>query len=263
MAFPSRIVVDQEGDRMPTVGRTLRELKALGRPGTARIYARHGVSDPALGVSYASLGKLVRGLGTDHELALELWETGVHEARVLATRIADPERLTRARATRWLKDASDYVVTDAVSGLAARAPDAPAWAERWTRSRHEWTSAAGWNVIAVLVMDGRLSAATARSCLVRIRREIAGAPNRTRFSMNGALISIGGSLPELTGRALQAARAIGPVEIEHGQTGCKTPDAVGYIPRMVERRRGRKTRIRAARSHARGGPAPRKAARKK
>lgn len=249
---------------MATVERTLRELKALGKPGIARIYGRHGVSDPVLGVSYASLAQVVKQLGVEHDLALELWKTGIHEARVLATKVADPERVTSALLTGWLKDASDYVVTDAVSNLAARAPEAPGWAERWTRSRHEWTSTAGWNVIALLAMDGRLSPAAARSSLARIRHEIGRAPNRTRFSMNGALISIGGSLPQITERALQAARAIGPVEVDHGQTGCKTPDAVAYIPRMVERRGpGRRTRITAARSHARGGSAPGRAGRKK
>lgn len=249
---------------MATAQATVRELRALGKEGTARIYARHGVSDPALGVSYASLATLVKRIGVDHRLALELWDTGVHEARVLATKIADPGRLSRAQVARWLNDASDYAVTDAVSGLAARASEAPAWAELWVGVPHEWTSAAGWNVFSILAMDGRIDPFTALHCLARIRRDIARAPNRTRYSMNGALISIGGSLPELTERALRTARAIGRVEVDHGRTGCRTPDAAAYIRKMrAHRTREERARVTGARTHARTPASRSMAARKK
>jgi hypothetical protein len=225
----------------------MRRLRAAGREGTARIYRRHGVRDEVLGVSYASLGAIVKDAGVDHGLALSLWATGVHEARVVATKVADPKRLTRAAAERWLRDARDYVVTDAVSGLAARSDEALAWARLWVESRHEWTSAAGWNVIGLLAMDGRLPVPVGRALLARIEREIVRAPNRTRHSMNGALISIGGRLAELTTAAVEAARRIGPVEVDHGATGCKTPDARAYIARMRARKAPVRTRVTGAR----------------
>lgn len=53
--------------------------------------------------------------------------------------------------------------------------------------------------------------------------------------MSNALIAIGGSMPELQARALEIAAAIGAVEVDHGETGCKTPDAAAYIERMVAR----------------------------
>lgn len=235
---------------MASVAGTLKKLRALGKEGTARIYARHGVQNPALGVSYGAMKGLVRSLGVDHELAQGLWDTGVHEARVVATKIADPKRLTRAQVGRWLKQSSDYVVADAVSGLAARAPEAPVWAARWIGSPGEWTSAAGWNVVSLLAMKGRLELDAARDYLERISKGLEAAPNRTRYSMNGALISIGGSIPELTDDALVVARAIGPVEVDHGETGCQTPDATDYIPRMAAHR-SRRTRVTGARAHAR------------
>ena len=54
--------------------------------------------------------------------------------------------------------------------------------------------------------------------------------------MNSALIAVGGSRPALTGRAKQVAADIGKVEVDHGETGCKTPDAVGYIDKMLAHR---------------------------
>ena len=238
---------------MATVQTTLRELRALGKEGTARIYARHGVSDPVLGVSYASLARLVKRLGVDHELALGLWDTGVHEARVLATRIADPERLSRARVARWLKH--DLRLPRHRRGLGPRraGPGRPGLGEEWVDARHEWTSAAGWNVISILAMDGRLSTrsppAPASPASVGT---IARAPNRSALLDERRSDLHRGQPPRADRpRPRSTARTIGPVEVDHGQTGCRTPDAIAYIRKMSGHRAGaRRTRIT-------GGPQPR------
>jgi 3-methyladenine DNA glycosylase AlkD len=204
------------------------------------------VKDDVLGVGYAALGAIVKRAGVDHDLALSHWSTGVHEARVVGTKVADPARLTRAAVERWLKEARDYVTTDALSGLAARADEALSWARLWIGSRQELTSAGGWNVIGLLAREGRLPAPVARALLERIERGIRHAPNRTRHSMNGALISIGGSLPELTAAALATARRTSPVVVDHGQTGCRTPDACAYIKKMRARKVPARTRVTGA-----------------
>ena len=76
---------------------TLREtMKALEKAGTAqtrKIYGRHGVTGPMYGVSYATLGQLKKKIKTDHALAEQLWATGNHDARILATMVADPAQL--------------------------------------------------------------------------------------------------------------------------------------------------------------------------
>jgi hypothetical protein len=70
-----------------------------------------------------------------------------------------------------------------------------------------------------------------------IQAEIHGAKNRKREAMNGALISIGGSRESLRAKAIATARAIGPVAIDHGDTDCKTADAVSYIQKMAGRKK--------------------------
>jgi hypothetical protein len=95
--------------------------------------------------------------------------------------------------------------------------------------------------------------------------------------MNMALCAIGGYRPALRGRALEVARALGKVEVDHGETGCKTPDATSYIARMVAHQARRKAPTRAGRGRvtqaasakatgtkkAAARPAGRKAARSK
>jgi len=85
-----------------TLADALRVIKTKGKPNTAKIYRRHGVTEPTVGLSYADLGALVKAVGVDHALAIKLWDTGLHDARVLATKVADPARLTRARSPSGL-----------------------------------------------------------------------------------------------------------------------------------------------------------------
>ena len=210
-------------------------MRSRGKPNTVRIYRRHGVTDETVGLSYADLDVLTRRLRTDHTLALALWRTGLHDARVLAARIADPTAMTSRQIESWLGDCTDHVVTAAVAGLAARLPAAAELARAWIDAPGEFAAAAGWNVLSILATLGALTPAAADPLLRRIGRDIHGAPNRTRHSMNNALIAMGGAMPEVRPLALETAREIGVVEVDHGRTGCKTPDAAAYIRRMAER----------------------------
>ena len=234
-----------------TLAETMRVLKAKGKPGAAAVYRRHGVAEPTVGLSYANLRVLVKMIGVDHMLALRLWNTGLHDARVLATKVADPARLTKGMLAEWLKGCTNYVITDAVAGTAARVPAILPLALAWTTRRREWTSAAGWSIIAILSMRGEIDNAMATDLIARIESAIHTAPNRTRYSMNNALIAMGGSMPAVRNSALAAARSIGAVHVDHGATGCRTPDAVAMIGKMVAHRATRPARVSGARVHAR------------
>lgn len=218
------------------VAAALRMLESKGKPATAKIYQRHGVSDRVLGVTYEDLGALTKKIGVNHGLALALFESGVHEARVLATKVADPEKASSSQLGQWLSQAKDYVLADAVSALAAKTPLALGFARDLVKSKHEWTAAAGWNIFASAALEGRLEESEAKRLVATVRRDIHRQPNRVRHAMNGVLIAIGGSMPALTELALVAAHAIGKVEVDHGETGCVTPAAAPYIEKMLARR---------------------------
>lgn len=214
----------------------LEALRAKAKPNTARIYRRHGVRGETYGVPYAVLGQLVKQIGVDHALALTLWESGIHDARVLAAKLAAVEQLSQPTLAAWMEECDNYVLNGALSALAARMPSALELAEAWTQRRsEEWFCAAGWNIYASLAYTGALEVLKARELIARIQTELAGAKNRARHSMNNALISIGGSIAALREEALAAARAMGKVKVDHGETDCKTPDAAAYIQRMVAR----------------------------
>lgn len=223
-------------------------LKALEAAGTAqnrKVYGRHGVKGPMFGVSYAELGKLKKRIGTDHGLALELWKSGNHDARVLAAMVADPERATARQLEGWLKDCHDHVAAHAVAQLAGRSPKALEMAQTWIGSKKEFVAAVGWDVLAMLAQARPdVPDAVFAKLLKTIESTLQASPNRARYSMNGALISIGLRGGDLRERALAAAERIGPVDVDHGETGCKTPQAAAYI-RKAEAYRAKKKKAKA------------------
>ncbi len=92
-------------------------LEKLGKPQTAAIYKRHGSGDKVFGVLTSEIARLQKKIKVDQALAMELWNTGNAEARVLALQIADPEKLTRADADGLLEDGPVRFVGYYLSGL--------------------------------------------------------------------------------------------------------------------------------------------------
>jgi hypothetical protein len=147
--------------------------------------------------------------------------------------------MTRAEVEGWLADCTNYILTDAVSGIAALMPAALEMARAWIDETGEWMTTAGWNVVAVNGAKGRLTPRDVDGLLERIEKTIHTQPNRTRYAMNNVLIGIGGSVESLRPRALSVAHAIGTVHVDHGETGCTTPDAAAYIAKMVAYKDGK------------------------
>ncbi len=220
-------------------------LQERANPNTVRIYRRHGVMGACFGIKYSDLESLTKKLKMNHTLACGLWSTGIHDPRVLATKIANPDEATAEELQTWIEGCDNYVLTDAVAVFAARSPYAMALARRWSQDKREWIGSAGWLVFSALIQSGKVDAELAVQLLAEIETRIHGAANRMRHSMNSTLISVGGHIESLREEAIAAAKRIGPIDVKHGETGCKTPEAVAYIGRMAERN--------AARAQAAGG----------
>ena len=214
----------------------LSKLKKLGKPGTAAIYRRHGATGEVWGVSFADFGKLAKQIRTNHALARQLWDSGVVDARTLALMVADPAAMTPAVAEKWLREANAPVLLQYLAQLVAQTVFAPDKLAAWTKSAQEFPRTCGYTLLAMLLRTRQVSEADARGHLSTIEQSIRASPNRAREAMNMALIAIGGHLPELERDAIAAARRIGRVEVDHGETGCKTPDAEQYILKIKARK---------------------------
>lgn len=135
-----------------TLAQALRQLHAAGTAQNRKIYARHGVKGEMYGVSFAALKKLAKTAGSDMDLARRLWATTNHDARVLATMVADPGAFTSRELDAWVRELDNYVVTDAFGGLVARSPHARRKVAAWKSRKREFVAASAWNVLASLAL---------------------------------------------------------------------------------------------------------------
>lgn len=211
----------------------MRALESKGTAQNRKVYARHGYPQEMFGVSFTELRALAKSVGVDQGLATALWNTGNADARILATLVMDPAQMDGKQWDAWVQDITFQTLADQLAGPVARSPFARAKAEQWTQHTKDHVAQTGWNVVSLLAADATTDRAWLEQHLDRIENTIHGAGNWTRHAMNQALISIGGYCPPLQDKALAMARRIGKVDVDHGETGCKTPDAQQYIAKMV------------------------------
>ena len=213
------------------------DLKKAGTAQNRKIYTRHGASEPMFGVSYGDLNKLAKTYKGQHDVGIELFASGNHDARQLAAKIVDPDRFTNKLADEWVRAVDCYITAEAVAGVVSNSPVARSRSDAWRDRKNEWIASAGWAVLAFSADDEAVwSTADLQALLKQIETEIHDRPNRVRHEMNMAVITIGLRSPGLRRNAVATAKRIGPVVVDHGETNCKTPEAIGYIDKVVAHR---------------------------
>jgi 3-methyladenine DNA glycosylase AlkD len=223
---------------MPTTASVMTALKNKGKEQTRKIYARHGMdSHRVLGVSVADLKVIAKTIKGQQDLACELYSTGIMDAMYLAGIVADGAKLTAAQLNSWLDQAEGLQMISeyTIPWLAVENTHARALALQWMKSKKEHAAAAGWNTyggLLALKPDADLDLAEIESLMNTVVRQIHKAPNRVRQCMNLFVISVGGYVKPLLARAKTAARQIGEVTVDMGETACKVPDAVAYIEKI-------------------------------
>lgn len=222
-----------------TLAEVMKELEELGSEQTKKIFARHGAREPFFGVKVADLKKLLKRVKGQHELALKLYDTGNSDAMYLAGLLADGAQITKEQLQHWVERAYWYMLAEyTVPHLAAETPYGPELAIEWIESPHEMIASAGWALLANLAImrdDSELGIQLYEGLLERVEHEIAAAPNRVRYTMNGFIIAVGSYLLPLRERALDVAGRVGKVSVDMGGTSCKVPLASEYIRKVIDK----------------------------
>jgi 3-methyladenine DNA glycosylase AlkD len=201
--------------RRTTRASVLAKLTSLANADNVAGMARYGINPKnTLGVSVPLLRAMGKEIGRDHALALELWKSGVHEARILAGLIDDPALASEAQLERWARDLDSWDVCDLVcSNLFDRTPFAHAKAIAWSSREEEFVKRAGFVLMAALaVHDKEASASSFRKFLPIIEREALDERNFVKKAVNWALREIGKRSPELNSAAIAAARKIQSID---------------------------------------------------
>ena len=189
----------------------LAELRELGSDANRAGMARYGINvEHASGVSVRTLRTLARRIGTDHELALALWATGHHEARLLACFVDDPDAVTEAQAEAWAGAFDSWDLCDqATTSLFDRAPLAWPKAIQWAQRDEPWVKRAAFSLMAGLAVHDKAATDHAFEALLPLIEQAATDDrNFVRKAVNWALRNIGKRNASLNAAALACARRI-------------------------------------------------------
>ena len=167
-------------------------------------------SEQALGVSVVKLRQMARRIGKNHALALELWETDLHEARILATMIADPVAVTEAQMERWVAQFDSWDICDQCCGnLFDKTTLAWDKAVEWSAREREYEKRAGFVLMAYLaVHDKHTPDERYLPLLAIIKREVGDTRNFVKKAINWALREIGKRNATLNQAAIITAQEI-------------------------------------------------------
>jgi 3-methyladenine DNA glycosylase AlkD len=189
----------------------LERLKSLSNPKNVEGMARFGINpNNTYGVSIPNLRKMVKEIGKNHELAQHLWDSGIHEARILACMIDDPKIVTEGQMEKWVKDFDSWDVCDqCCSNLFDKTNFAYKKAFELSSKNEEFIKRTGFVLMAVLaVHDKKLKDEDIIKFLPIIKRESTDDRNFVRKAVNWALRQIGKRNLDLNKEAIKTAKEI-------------------------------------------------------
>jgi 3-methyladenine DNA glycosylase AlkD len=186
-------------------------LRSLGDPKAVAGAAQFGIRVPAiLGMSAPNLRKLAKEIGKDHDLAGQLWRTGIHDARGLAALIDDPAKVTQRQMEQWAGDFNSWAVCDAAC-CCLFDKTRYAWdkAVEWTGREPEYVKRAGFVLMAALaVHDKKAPDERFEAFFPHLVKHATDERNFVKKAVNWALRQIGKRNRRLNRLAIQTAKEI-------------------------------------------------------
>lgn len=219
----------------------MQELEALGKERTKKIYVSNGAHEPLFGVATGAMKPIAKKIKINQALAEELYATGNYDAMYFAGIITDPKAMTKADFNRWLDDAYFYMLSDYVVAVTlAEADIAQEVADEWIASGEELKMSAGWSCYCWLLgnrKDEEFSESKLAEMLELVKKKIHTAPVRTQIAMNNFLYTMGISYVPLHEKAVETAKAVGPVEVKKDNKKSSFLNAYESIQKDVDKGR--------------------------
>ena len=193
----------------------LGKLKSMGDPKAVQGMVRFGINiTKACGVSIPNIRALAKQIGRDHDLALMLWASGIHEARILAGIVDDPRSVTEEQMDRWVRDFDSWDVCDqCCSNLFDKTKFAYTKAMKWSTRKEEFVRRAGFTLMAALaVHDKKAGDEDFIAFLPFIKNAATEERNFVKKAVNWALRQIGKRNARLNKKAVELAREIQEID---------------------------------------------------
>ena len=196
---------------MASVKDVLDKLQSKAQPEQLKGMAKYGMTvEQRLGVSVPDMRKLAKEIGRDHKLALDLWRTGIAEARILAAMVGDPDKLTEEQMEDWVKGINSWDVCDQVC-MNLFEKNQLAWKKiiDWSEREEEFVKRTAFSLLACLAWhDKKASDEKFIELLPVIIRGATDERNFVKKAVNWALRNIGKRNLNLNKAAINAAKEI-------------------------------------------------------
>ncbi|MED4389658.1 DNA alkylation repair protein [Priestia aryabhattai] len=196
----------------------MKELEALGTERIKKTYINNGAYDPLFGVATGKMKPIAKKIKKNQALAEQLYASGNYDAMYFAGIIADPTEMTAEDFERWIDKAYFYMISDYVVAVTLSETDfAQVVADKWVASGEELKMSAGWSCYCWLLgnrPDGEFSTSKIADMLNQVKNTIHDSPDRTKSAMNNFIYTVGVSYLPLHEKALETAKAVGPVEVK-------------------------------------------------
>lgn len=189
----------------------LKELKKHSVPKAREGMAKFGIKiEYALGVSIPTLRRMAEGIGKNHKLALELWKTKIHEARILASMVDAPQFVTEEQMESWVRGFNSWDLCDQCCGnLFDKTPFARKKALEWSGDKAEFVKRAGFAIMAWSAFhDKQAKDEDFIEFFPAIKRESNDDRNFVKKAVNWALRQIGKRNLNLNSKAITLAKEI-------------------------------------------------------
>lgn len=193
------------------VDKIIGDLKKCAVPAAREGMGRFGIkAECALGVSKPNLRRMAKVLGRNHELALRLWKTRIHEARILSSMIDEPEQVSEKQMESWVKDFDSWDLCDQCCGnLFDKTVFAHRKAIEWSERKEEFVKRAGFALMAWMAFhDNKAKNNDFVRFFPAIKRESVDTRNFVKKAVNWALRQIGKRNLDLNKEAIRLANEI-------------------------------------------------------
>ena len=219
-----------------TLQEAMSELESLGNDTMRKMNARNGAPENQFGVKMGDIRSVAKKIKIDHDLALQLWETGNADARLLALLVIKPKQLSEDQLEQMVAEASYPQLADWINSyIVKQHPAKEALRQRWMHSDHPWLARSGWSLTTERVNKDP-AGLDLTAILDRIDREMGDAAEATKWTMNFCLFTIGIESADHRQRASDIGERIGAYRDYPCSKGCVSPFAPIAIREMVARK---------------------------
>ena len=220
---------------MATVKDILSQLQALGNEKVMAMNTKNGAGKNQYGVKMGDIRNVANKIKTDHELGLELWKTGIIEARLVACLIIKPKNLTKIQLDEMAKSVDFSQLSDWFSSYVVKEhPMKEEMQDDWIKSSNKWAARLGWSILAGRIARGAEGIDLSK-LLDRLEKEMPKAAREVQWTMNFALAYSGIHHPQFRKRALEIGEKLGIFKDYPVSKGCTSPFAPIWINEMVKR----------------------------